>query len=92
MSRKGSRFTAADVKYSVGDFKTEVDYGAASQHDRHSCLDCAYYGPRRHRPNDELEGRTEECRHPSLHVPFSLGTHPDRMGCKRGFKFWGNAP
>ena len=79
------------VKYSVGDFKADADYGAASTHGGLPCLDCAYYGPRIHAARGDIE-RTEECRHPQLHVPFSLGTHPDRMGCRHGFKFWGNAP
>ena len=79
------------TKYSVADFKEAVDYGAASTHDGLNCIECAHYGARRHGKQGWIE-RTEECRHPQLHVPFSLGTHPDRMGCRHGFRFWGNAP
>lgn len=60
--------------YCAGDFKDKyhADYGAASTHGGHYCTDC------KHR-------RGSACHHPRLAGSFSLGTHPDRMGCRHGY-------
>ena len=78
-------------KYNVGDFKREAEFGAASTHGGYFCLECAHYGARKHDKTGWVE-KTEECRHPQLQLPFSLGPHPERMGCRHGYRFWGNAP
>lgn len=79
-------------KYNVGDFKREAEYGAASTHGRFFCEECAHYGVRRNPETGWLVKDAVECQHPLLQAPFSLGTHPDRMGCRHGYQFWGNAP
>lgn len=55
----------------VTDFKDKqhADYGAASTHGGHYCMDCKWR-------------RGEKCFHYAVSGPFSLGTHPDRMGCR----------
>ena len=61
-----------NVKYSVSDFKERADFGAASTHGKQYCEDCLYR-------------RGMHCGNPLLLVRFSLGTHPERMGCRNFF-------
>jgi hypothetical protein len=60
-------------RYCVADFKGIVDYGAASTHGGNYCNDCRHC-------------RKERCEHPRLATSFTLGTHPDRMGCRHAFE------
>ena len=54
--------------YCAGDFKQITNFGAARPRGFRYCQDCRYR-------------RVLHCRHPRLAVPFSLGTHAERMGC-----------
>lgn len=59
-------------KYCAGDFKQIVNFGAARPRGHRHCTDCRYR---------RTVGGKESCLHPRLPQAFSLGTHPDRMGC-----------
>jgi hypothetical protein len=63
--------------YCAGDFKDRwhADFGAASTHGGHHCTDCRH-----------IEANGERCGHPRLFSSFSLGTYPDRMGCRNAFE------
>lgn len=61
--------------YCATDFKKIVDFGSGSKRDGHYCWDCRHCG-----------GNSLKCAHPRLSVPFSLGTHAERMGCRGAFE------
>ena len=63
-------------RYCATDFKDRwhADFGAASTHGGNHCTDCRHCRAGRY------------CRHPVLHASFSLGTHPERMGCRNCFE------
>ena len=61
-------------KYCAINFKNIADYGSASTHGGKYCMDCLHCANAR------------ACAHQALAKPFSLGTHPERMGCRNAFE------
>lgn len=62
------------LRLCVKEFKAEADFGASSTHGGRMCLHCRWCRDYSH------------CEHPACLGGFSLGTHPDRMGCRFGWE------
>jgi len=75
--KRGQGLTKAqrEYHYNVADWRTVADFGAASTHGGTYCLDCRFVSADKRR-----------CAHPNIHVDMSLGTHPERMGCRNGWE------